>query len=79
MGEEETKSEQGETDFVLRLFAKAHGPGRGRCISCFRRDAHDDKALEELIRAVARLQLDWPQKQETPKRTNLEDRILSGG
>ncbi|ROI84191.1 hypothetical protein DPX16_19963 [Anabarilius grahami] len=47
------------------------------------RSSRDDKAVEELLevvtRAVARLQLDWPQEKETPKPSKLEDRFLSGG
>lgn len=35
--------------------------------------------LEVVSHAVARLQLDWPQEQETPKRSNLDDRFLSVG
>lgn len=45
--------------------------------------SHNDKVHEELLEvvthAMARLQLDWPQEQETPKRSKLEDRFLSGG
>lgn len=35
--------------------------------------------IEVVNRAVARLQLDWPQEQETHKRSKLEDRFLSSG
>ncbi len=46
--------------------------------------SRDEKAYEELLevvtRAVDRLHLDWPQEQETSKRsTQLDDRYLSGG
>ncbi|KAI2649994.1 ORF V: Enzymatic polyprotein [Labeo rohita] len=47
------------------------------------RSSRNDKAYEELLevvtRAVDRLKLDWPQKQETLKRSKLDDRFLSGG
>ncbi len=47
------------------------------------RSSRDDRAYEELLevvtRAVARLNLDWPQEHETPKRSKLDDRFLSGG
>ncbi len=47
------------------------------------RSSRDDRAYEELLevvtRAVARLKLDWPQEHETPKRSKLDDRFLSGG
>ncbi|KAI2655571.1 Transposon Ty3-I Gag-Pol polyprotein [Labeo rohita] len=47
------------------------------------RSSRDDKAYEELLgvvtRAVDRLKLDWPQEQETLKRSKLDDRFLSGG
>ncbi len=47
------------------------------------RSSHDEKAYEELLevvtRAVDRLHLDWPQEQETFKRSKLDDRYLSGG
>ncbi len=47
------------------------------------RSSHDERACEELLevvtRAVQRLHLDWPQEQETPKRSKLDDRFLSGG
>lgn len=47
------------------------------------RSSRDDKAYEELLevvtRAVDRLKLDWPQEQEAPKRSKLDDRFLSGG
>ncbi len=43
----------------------------------------DEKAYEELLevvtRAVDRLHLDWPQEQETSKRSKLDDRYLSDG
>ncbi|KAI2667000.1 Gag-Pol polyprotein [Labeo rohita] len=38
-----------------------------------------EELLEVVTRAVARLQLDWPREQETPKHSKLEDRFLSGG
>ncbi|XDV32662.1 hypothetical protein PO909_003413 [Leuciscus waleckii] len=38
-----------------------------------------EELLEVVTRAVARLQLDWPREQETPKQSKLEDRFLSGG
>lgn len=45
--------------------------------------SRDDKAYEELLEVVthvvARLQIDWPRKQETSKCFKLEDRFLSGG
>jgi hypothetical protein len=41
------------------------------------RSSRDDKTHEELLEmvthAVVRLQLDWPQEQETPKRSKLDD------
>ena len=47
------------------------------------RSSRERKSVEELLevvtRAVDRLQLDWPRDQETPKRSKLEDRFLSGG
>ncbi len=47
------------------------------------RSSRDDRAYEELLevvtRAVARLKLDWLQEHETPKRSKLDDRFLSGG
>ncbi|RXN28352.1 extracellular calcium-sensing receptor-like protein [Labeo rohita] len=47
------------------------------------RSSCDDKTYEELLevvtRAVDRLKLDWPQEQETLKRSKLDDRFLSGG
>jgi hypothetical protein len=47
------------------------------------RSSRDDRAYEELLevvtRAVERLNLDWPQEHETPKRSKLDDRFLSGG
>ncbi len=47
------------------------------------RSSRDEKAYEELLevvtRAVDRLHLDWPQEQETSKRSKLDDRYLSGG
>ncbi len=47
------------------------------------RSSRDDRAYEELLevvtQAVDRLKLDWPQEHETPKRSKLDDRFLSGG
>ncbi len=47
------------------------------------RSSRDEKAYEELLelvtRTVDRLHLDWPQEQETSKRSKLDDRYLSGG
>lgn len=44
------------------------------------RSSHDDKAYQELLevvtRAVERLKLDWPQEQEAPKHSKLDDRFL---
>lgn len=40
----------------------------------------NDKVLLEVVTcAVARLQLDWPRQQETPKRSKWMDRFLSSG
>ncbi len=38
-----------------------------------------EELLEVVTRAVDRLHLDWPQEQETSKRSELDDRYLSGG
>ncbi|MCJ8744065.1 hypothetical protein PDJAM_G00102090, partial [Pangasius djambal] len=47
------------------------------------RSSRDDRAFEELLEvvtnAVARLKLDWPQEQENPRHSKLDDRFLSGG
>ncbi len=44
------------------------------------RDEKDYEGLLEVVtRAVDRLHLDWPQEQETSKRSKLDDRYLSGG
>ncbi len=47
---------------------------------CSSRDEKDYEGLLEVVtRAVDRLHLDWPQEQETSKRSKLDDRYLSGG
>ncbi len=47
------------------------------------RSSCDYRVYEELLkvvtRAVDRLKLDWPQEQENPKRSKLDDRFLSRG
>lgn len=47
------------------------------------RSSRDDRAYEELLevvtRAADRLKLNWPHEHETPKRSKLDDRFLSGG
>ncbi len=48
------------------------------------RSSHDYKTylkhiIEVVTRAVARLKLDWPQEQETPKQSKIDDRFLSRG
>ncbi len=62
---------------------------RGHGFSCLRRygdrerSSRDDKAFRELLEVVtnpvARLKLDWPQEQENPRHSKLDDRFLSGG
>ncbi len=48
-----------------------------------KRSSHDYKTNEELLKLVthaeARLKLDQPQEQETPKHSKLEDRFMLGG
>ncbi|CAM4535133.1 unnamed protein product [Leuciscus chuanchicus] len=43
----------------------------------------DDRSYDELLKVVTRtgdsLQLDWPQEQEIPRRSKLDDSFLSGG
>ncbi|KAI2642464.1 Lamina-associated polypeptide 2, isoform alpha [Labeo rohita] len=62
-----------------------------RGFSCFletesatsERSSRDDRAFEELLEVVshkvARLKLDWPQEQENPRHSKLDDRFLSDG
>lgn len=65
------------------------GSGRGCCISFLARwiswvpppstPPTMIKYMRSYSCAVPRLQLDWPQEQETPKCSKLEDTFLSGG
>ncbi|KAI2653826.1 Gag-Pol polyprotein [Labeo rohita] len=47
------------------------------------RSSRDNRAFEELLEvvshSVARLKLDWPQEQENPRHSKLDDRFLLGG
>ena len=52
-------------------------------VASSQRSSSADRAFEELLevitRAAERLHIDWPQQRDSPKRSRLNDRCLSGG